>query len=291
MSTPSCLPPLDSSVVSSGMIQLSNQLGHEWLAFYIKLIPTEMIRTELYIVYILLKDRVDPGDLWEFVGLRVVEAQNEELLQNICGDHERRKIAERTFTDAKRARCEMEVYLYSKAIDYTKQLVSTLQLKNHVTVQEKCNTWLMGLDTARIQAEGLSMEDNGSHPVAISQSALARHDNQTFIPIGSSFPLLDTTEVQEAFDETRKAELTIQAALMPAYLDIQSSYIPQRNIQSEQLLLRAKMRRAGAEVEVCIMAPQNARGIEESIMLFLFERGEFHYCGAHSSDDYYDFDW
>ncbi|KAG0700317.1 hypothetical protein DFH29DRAFT_1070187 [Suillus ampliporus] len=123
MSTSASLPPFDSSAARIGMLRLSNILvgPAEWLNFYIKLIPTEMLRTELYLLYTLLKGRVYAGDLWQMVGWRMVEVQNEELLRSTGGDGRTRVIAERTFMEEKWARCQMEVSMYSQAIEHIEQ--------------------------------------------------------------------------------------------------------------------------------------------------------------------------
>ncbi|KAG0700315.1 hypothetical protein DFH29DRAFT_932420 [Suillus ampliporus] len=308
MSTPSRLPPFDSSATSTGMVQLLDKPGPEWLTFYIKLIPTEMLRTELYLLYILLKDRAYPGDLRQIVGLHVMEAQNEESLQSTSGDRERRGIAERIFIEAKWARCRMEVSLYNQTIEHIEQRrftpmrPITVQLEHDVTVHERCKTWLMGLDTDLIPAKEHSLIKNasppdGSTPVAISHSALAYHNKRTSIFVGPLFPLLSTwvtADVQQTFDEARRAELTSQVGLMLAYIDVKSSRIPQRNIQSELLLLREKMCRARAEVEFYTMAIKNARELDDSDSDRIPPPppDEMCYCDE-DSDDYstdYDFD-
>ncbi|KIK37769.1 hypothetical protein CY34DRAFT_108952 [Suillus luteus UH-Slu-Lm8-n1] len=85
------------------------------------------LQTELYILSFLLKDRVYPGDLWDIVGERGIEARQEETLrrhQLICpgGDSTRRHAhVERIIMDERRRRCQMEVSLYSQAIELLEQ--------------------------------------------------------------------------------------------------------------------------------------------------------------------------
>ena len=79
------------------------------------------VRTELYLLYFLLKGRVYLGDMWQMVGVRLLEAQREESLRGIIGDGTVRGIEERTFMEEKRARCQLEVSLCSQAIDCVQQ--------------------------------------------------------------------------------------------------------------------------------------------------------------------------
>ncbi|KAG2738483.1 hypothetical protein P692DRAFT_20882652 [Suillus brevipes Sb2] len=120
MST-SCLPPFNSSAIRTGMSELSSILiGPQWLDFYIRLIPTETIRTELYLLYFLLKGRVYLGDIWQIVGERLLEAQREESLRS-TKDSTVRGIIERAYMEEKRNRCQLEVSLCSQAIDCLQQ--------------------------------------------------------------------------------------------------------------------------------------------------------------------------
>ncbi|KAG2737319.1 hypothetical protein P692DRAFT_20762079 [Suillus brevipes Sb2] len=130
--SPSCLPPFNSSAIRIGMSELSNILtGPQWLDFYIRLIPTEAaspsltislyVRTELYLLYFLLKGRVYLGDMWQMVGVRLLEAQREESLRSISGDNAVRAIVERAFMEEKRNRCQLEVSLCSQGIDCVQQ--------------------------------------------------------------------------------------------------------------------------------------------------------------------------
>ncbi|KAG1730153.1 uncharacterized protein EDB91DRAFT_1252806 [Suillus paluster] len=298
MLAPSSLPPFDFSTALTGLLQLSNTLGPEWLAFYIKLIPMEMLRTELYFLYILLVGRVYPGDLWQIVGLRIVEAQNEESLQSTSGGHERRGIAERTFMEAKWAQCQMEVPLYSQAIEHIEQHWSIALQLNHgvgsfsatsivapmicsVALQKRCKGWLKGLELdTPIPAKALSKIINAKikRPRARKALDLFLRPSVTLLLrsttnehplsfIGPSIPLLSiwvTPDVQKAFDEARGAELTSQAGLIPVYLDINSDHIPQRNMLSEVHLLQVNTRRARAEVEVYTLAIKNACALDDS---------------------------
>ncbi|KAG2137545.1 hypothetical protein DEU56DRAFT_804393 [Suillus clintonianus] len=296
MSTPSSLPPFNSSAAHSGMFELSNILGPEWLDLYIRLIPTEMLRTELYLLYFLLMGRIYPGDLWQIVGRRIVEAQNEELLRNTSGlwDCRRRGIVERTFMEERRDRCQMEVSLCSKAIEHIEQrrsmpmppiavpvdhdVMSRSATSTQVmappaacpvTVQEKCRTWLTGQDPSLIAVNEPSLAENdpppdGSSPLIVGRSALAHQEKRTSVivnSIGPSFRLSSTwvtPDVQEAFDQAGKAERISQAGLTTAYLDEERYHIHHRNFQLELPLLRAKMCRARAEVDVYALAIENA---------------------------------
>lgn len=78
------------------------------------------VRTELYLLYFLLKGRVYLGDIWQIVGERLLEAQREESLRS-TKDSTVRGIIERAFMEEKRNRCQLEVSLCSQAIDCVQQ--------------------------------------------------------------------------------------------------------------------------------------------------------------------------
>ncbi|KAG1735859.1 hypothetical protein EDD22DRAFT_959865 [Suillus occidentalis] len=289
--SPSCLPPFNSSAIRTGMSELSNILtGPQWLDFYIRLIPTETIRTELYLLYFLLKGRVYLGDIWQIVGERLLEAQREESLRS-TKDSTVRGIIERAFMEEKRNRCQLEVSLCSQAIDCVQQRwIMPIGVANPIArnsspfsapskcharpdapysaaavaylaaVKKKCEGWL------RRQRADLSPAQrrpsfncrslpNGSTSSAVHQLAVIVDS------IDPSFCLSSTwvpPGVQDALNEARKAELSAQAGLMTTYLDLDGYNSHQRNANSELLYLRARMDRAKAEVEVYELAIENA---------------------------------
>jgi hypothetical protein len=85
------------------------------------------LEVELRLLSFLLKDRVYPGDLWEVVVERTIEAKQEAILrqhQSIrVGGHKRRRhvILEHLLMEEKKKRGQMEVSLYSQAIDHLQQ--------------------------------------------------------------------------------------------------------------------------------------------------------------------------
>ena len=79
------------------------------------------VRTELYLLYFLLKGRVYLSDIWQIVGERLLEAQREESLRSTIGDSTVRGVIERAFMEEKRDRCQLEVSLCSQAIDCVQQ--------------------------------------------------------------------------------------------------------------------------------------------------------------------------
>jgi hypothetical protein len=78
----------------------------------------------LRILSFLLKDRVYPGDLWEIVAERTIEAKQEAILQQHqsiqVGGFKRRRhvILEHLLMEEKKKRGQMEVSLYSQVIDH-----------------------------------------------------------------------------------------------------------------------------------------------------------------------------
>jgi hypothetical protein len=79
------------------------------------------VRTELYLLFFLLKGRVYLGDIWQVVGERLLEAQREESLRSATEDSTVLVVIERAFMEEKRDRCQLEVSLCSQAIDCMQQ--------------------------------------------------------------------------------------------------------------------------------------------------------------------------
>ena len=82
--------------------------------------------------------------------------------------------------------------------------------------------------------------------------------------IGPLLPLLNswvTVDVQEALYDALCTEQACQAGLTACSLTVN---IYQHNIELEMLILRAKMRRAKAEIELYMVALQNAREMDFS---------------------------
>ncbi|KAG1847285.1 hypothetical protein C8R48DRAFT_779277 [Suillus tomentosus] len=124
-----CLSPelFDYSTARMDIFHLSTLLGSKFMDAYVGLIASQKLQTELYILSYLLKDRVYPGDLWELVGERSIEAMQEETLyrhQAICNagrDRGRHAAVERFLMEERKKRCQMEVSLYSQAIEILEQ--------------------------------------------------------------------------------------------------------------------------------------------------------------------------
>ncbi|KAG1862620.1 hypothetical protein F4604DRAFT_1683771 [Suillus subluteus] len=240
MSVPSCLPPFDSLAARIGMFELSNILTHaKWLEFFIRLIPTEKLRTELYLLHFVLKGRVYLGDTWQIVAGRMLEAQREESLRS-AGDHSHRWSVERDFMEEKRDRCQLEVSLCSQAIDHVEQRW-TIQIASIESASP-----LLGSSSA------------------VGQFALLHLEKRTLVTVNSDDPSFSlqstwvTICLQEAFQEARKVELSMQARLMSMYLDVEGYHTHHRNAHSELIFLCAKMRRAQAEAAVYTLALENS---------------------------------
>jgi len=85
------------------------------------------LQTELKILSFLLKGRVYPGDLWEIVGECIIEDKQETSLRehrSICIGGSKQKehvIAECLLMGERRKRGQMEVSLYSQALEHLRQ--------------------------------------------------------------------------------------------------------------------------------------------------------------------------
>lgn len=143
-----CLSPsqlFDNSASRINIFQLSNSLGFRLLDAYTGLVTNEkaspwlccihlhilkvsiQLQAELRVLSFLLKDHVYPGDLWEIVGERTIEAKQEAILlqhQSTCvhgPKGKRHVIVEHLLMEERKKRAQMEVSLYSQAIEYLQQ--------------------------------------------------------------------------------------------------------------------------------------------------------------------------
>ncbi|KAG2744574.1 hypothetical protein P692DRAFT_20877782 [Suillus brevipes Sb2] len=291
MLAPSCLPPFDSLAARVGIFELSNILTHaKWLEFFIRLIPTEKLRTELYLLHFVLKGRVYLGDIWQIVTGRMLEAQREESLRSTTGDHTNLWSIERDFMEEKRDLCQLEVSLCSQAIDHVQQRWAipmhpiALPVNDAVyftatsrcftepsapylgAARNKCETWLRRQNSDTIPPKEITLIESSSprlgSPLAISQFTLVHLEQQTSVTCDDPSFSLQSTWVtmclQEAFQEARKVELSVQAGLMSMYLDLGGYHTHYRNAQLELFFLRAKMHRAQAEAAVYTLALENS---------------------------------
>ncbi|KAG1769403.1 hypothetical protein EDD22DRAFT_996447 [Suillus occidentalis] len=296
---PSHLSPVlfDSSAARISIFHISNSLGTELLDDYIGLIANQKLRTELFVLSFLLKDRVYPADLWELVGERSIEAKQEETLrlhQNSCtgGDDRSHAIVERLLIEERRKRCQIEVSLYSQAIERIKQHRMPLTRANDpatheirmpsatpkkevaslacpIATQEMCEAWLTRNEAHLIPAAEPLIESfnlsplDGSTASVLDRTTTAQEENlkSTILNyVTSSLPLLNTwvtVNAQKSFYEAFKIELASQAELMAKSLANKRGSTYMRTLEQDLLTLQAKMRRAEAEIELYTLAIDN----------------------------------
>ncbi|KAG0698735.1 hypothetical protein DFH29DRAFT_877803 [Suillus ampliporus] len=146
--SPSCLPPFNASAIRIGMSELSNILtGPQWLDFYIRLIPMETVRTELYLLYFLLRGRVYLGDIWQIVGECLLEAQREESLQSTIGDGT-------AFITASPSSCPNLSPLLPEDVCHYKEYINAESLDNSSSKDLCCNCF-------RKDVDGIKFVDSG----------------------------------------------------------------------------------------------------------------------------------
>ncbi|KAG1890188.1 hypothetical protein F4604DRAFT_1914731 [Suillus subluteus] len=249
MSIPSCLPLFNSSATQVGMFELSNALpSPRWLDFFIKLIPTEKLHTELYLLHFLLKGRMYIGDIWQIVGERMLEVQREESLRNPAED----------------SMCPVTIPVLHDTTPFlvTSRCIVKPAVTYSAAARNKCEAWLWRQNTDPIIKN--NSLPNSSSLLAAEQFTYTPLEQRTSFTVKFNDPpfrLLSTwvtTSVQEAFNEARKVELATQARLMASYLDIDGYHTHHRNAQLELIFLRAKLCRAQAEAEACALAIENA---------------------------------
>ncbi|KAG1847968.1 hypothetical protein C8R48DRAFT_677439 [Suillus tomentosus] len=291
----------DDAASRINIIRISNSLGIELLDAYIGL-----LQTELQVLSFLCKNRVYPGDLWEIVGERIIEAKQESILrqhQIICADNgftnTRHIVVEHLLMEERRKRGQMEVSLYSQALEYLQQHcmlkhsaypvkrdvrssatsshpVDRRNLSCSTATQEKCEAWLKRRYTYPLQdAEPLMGNCSFMGGIACSVPGFssapgfatmheAKRKSDISNCIGPLLPLVNslvTVDVQQAFYDALCTEQACQAGLVARPLTVN---LYQRNIELEMLILRAKMRRAKAEIELYTVAIQNARELDFS---------------------------
>ncbi|KAG1894628.1 uncharacterized protein F5891DRAFT_984900 [Suillus fuscotomentosus] len=274
----------DHSTARASIFPLSNILGSEFLDAYIGLIANQKLQTELYVLSFLLKERVYPGDLWEIIGERSIEAKQEEMLrryQSVCTNEDSGKhtAVERILLEERRKRCQMEVSLYTQAIEVLEQhWLSRLGARSKHAIRPPSRQTVAPTDYAplpctplacSIAARGrceiwLMKNDARLIPTATSlMEALSPLHHSISSCIGPSLPLSSTwvtADVQEAFYQSFKQELTMQAELMVTSLATRRSNAYLRNLGLDLLILQAKRRRAHAEIALYTMAIDNLHG-------------------------------
>ncbi|KAG1886554.1 hypothetical protein F4604DRAFT_1675451 [Suillus subluteus] len=266
---------------------LSTLLGDKFMDAYVGLIASQKLQTEIYVLSYLLKDRVYPGDLWELVGERSIEAMQEETLRrhqdicNVSGDGTRHAAVERFLMEERKKRCQMEVSLYSQAIEVVEQCrmpyieapakheiktpsassrhggtpprclpLPCVPLACSISTRAKCEAWLKRND-AYLDPTVLSLPLEGSPPLRI----------------GPSLPLLSTwitADVQEAFYEAFQTEIDMQSELMTKSHATRRSNANLRNHGLDLLILQAKMHRAQTEITMYTLALENTHAIDFS---------------------------
>ncbi|KAG2741671.1 hypothetical protein P692DRAFT_20879848 [Suillus brevipes Sb2] len=275
-------------------LAVCEEIGIGLLDAYIGLIANHKLQTEVRVLSFLLKDRVYPGDLWEIIGECTIEAQQEAILrqhQNICtGEYEGRRhvVAELLLMQERKKRGQMEVSLYTQAIEHLHQQRSRMGNMSfssstkspcaapsaHIScppaTRDKCEAWLMKPYTYPLPVvqpsvtEKCSFPDRSTFPAPDFSATL--EDNRAsvnFNRVGPSLPLLSAwvpRHVQDTFHDAFRVEQACQARLTPQFLSAYShhAYPGQRNIGLELLVLQAKMRRAKAEVDLYTIAIEKA---------------------------------
>ncbi|KAG2057275.1 hypothetical protein BDR06DRAFT_969471 [Suillus hirtellus] len=241
----------DHSTARASIFPLSNILGSEFLDAYIGLIANQKLQTELYVLLFLLKERVYPGDLWEIIGERSIEAKQEEMLrrhQSVCTNKDSGKHAavEQILLEERRKRCQMEVSLYTQAIEVLEQHWFTP------------GSSIQACHQASLEADGCSYRlcTSTLHAIGLLNSSMREC-------IGPSLPLSSTwvtADIQEAFYQSFKQELTMQAELMVTSLATRCSNAYLRNLGLDLLILQAKRCCAHAEIVLSTMAIDNLHG-------------------------------
>ncbi|KAG1906379.1 uncharacterized protein F5891DRAFT_975772 [Suillus fuscotomentosus] len=209
------------------------------------------LRTELYILYFLLKGRVYHGDIWQIIGGRILEAQTEESLRTVK-DNKGQAI------DHVQQRWIMHEILPTTQTNVSTEACSTSIGAYSAAVQHKCETWLREQDPDFTPVRQLFSDKYGysnciTHieqrmPVIVHSIDSSFHLSSTWVPPG----------VQEAFDKACHLELRSQTGLVATYLDMEGYHSHQRNPELELYHLHVKMCRAKAEVEVYELAIGNA---------------------------------
>ncbi|KAG2740236.1 hypothetical protein P692DRAFT_20753621, partial [Suillus brevipes Sb2] len=290
---PTCLSPelFDYTTARLSIFQLSNLLGSELIDAYVGLITDQKVQTEIYILSYLLKGRVYHGDLWELAGERCIEAQQEETLrrhQSICnGTGRSHAAAERYLMDERKKRCQLEVSLYSQAIEIIEQFripkheirtpsaawrhsgpplartpLACVPLACSISTQRTCEA-CSGKNDPYFNSVN-SSHGYGWMPSAPLPCPHAQQEKPTFAILNvsshTSLPLLSTwvtPDVWNAFDDAFRTELDMQSELMTKSLSTRRSNAYLRNSVLDLLILHSKMRRAQAEIKLYTLAIDN----------------------------------
>ncbi|KAG1894274.1 uncharacterized protein F5891DRAFT_985162 [Suillus fuscotomentosus] len=217
--------------IRHNIVQFSNVLGHEFLDAYIGLIANQKLQTEVYVLSFLLKNRFYPGDLWELVGERSIEAKEEETLH---------AAVEHVLLEERRKQCQIEVSLYTQAIEV---------LEQH---------WLSSLMETLLPLHiPLSLVHGNSTLQEERLTSVCLNCIGSLLLLSSTWV---TADVQKSFYKLFKQELTIQGELMVTSLATRHSNAYLCNLELDLLILQAKRRCAHAEIALYTMAISNLYG-------------------------------
>ncbi|KAG2342772.1 hypothetical protein BDR05DRAFT_948811 [Suillus weaverae] len=193
-----------------------------------RLITNQKVQTELYILSYLLKGRVYHGNLWELVGERSIEVQQEETLrrhQSICNGVGGRHTAVETFLmDERKRHSVVHVGLLTKHGIRTPSAA-----RRHSTSPLAC----LSLACAPLACSISTREIYGT--------SIVQNDITYIAPSLSLLSTWATAHVQNAFYEVFDAELDMQSELMTkslatrhsnAYLSIDHAWVSHSNLSS-----------------------------------------------------------
>ncbi|KAG1861511.1 hypothetical protein DFJ58DRAFT_839659 [Suillus subalutaceus] len=148
--------------------------------------------------------------------------------------------------------------------------VDCRNLSCSAATQEKCEAWLKRryaypLKDAEPLMGNCSFMDGTASPVpGFTSTHEVKCKSVILNCIGPLLPLLNswvTVDIQEVFYDALCTEQACQAGLMACSLTVN---LYQRNIELEMLILQAKMHHAKAEIELYIVAIQNAHELDFS---------------------------
>ncbi|KAG1863293.1 hypothetical protein C8R48DRAFT_672826 [Suillus tomentosus] len=208
----------DNSTTRINVLRIANSLGIELLDAYIELIAIDKAH------------RVYPGDLWEIVGERIIEAKQESILRQhhsrcVGGvKGERHVTVEHLLMEERKKRCQVEVSLYSQALEHLQQhqmsvhhsartvkrdarppsrtsrhAVARSPLVCSAVTQDKCEAWLKRRHAfpLPVDAEPLTRDCSilGGSTSSIAGPVTTQEAKRTSVIsncIGSSLPMLGT---------------------------------------------------------------------------------------------------
>ncbi|KAG1890558.1 uncharacterized protein F5891DRAFT_1198079 [Suillus fuscotomentosus] len=276
----SLLPP--STISRKGALALSSSTaGVDGLRWWIYCQSNPTLQFELRLLLFLLEGHVYSGDLWRLVMARQIEVMQEERFkvykiqpQNHTSSNH--LAMELEFLEDKRDRAQLELSLYSQAMDVFRphlgsscrrpvsradgclssnfSRVSSMSLHQPELVNAKCSKWLSGMATGVSGDTGPAIGDVTDESTSVTSKLLTIYKTLVLPEIACRPYGMVSTWVEECIEEYYMDDRATEGASLQILIlqasDLSNPEAEVRFLEAELSLMQSIHRRAQTEVEL-----------------------------------------